>query len=147
MRSGDTNLHKSGDGAQWAAAAISISIRWAEHGGIAGPRLHHHLHQTILVPGTVLHQVDEQTQTLNTTDTPFTPPRSTATVTIDTSTPNTWRPPGGWLQYHSLAPPTYVSSSSSAALFELESYCDAFLSYFHTKSLQQVSGRKYYCFF
>lgn len=51
------------------------------------------------------------------TDTPFTPPQSTATVTIDTSTPNTWRPPGGWLQYHSLAPPTYVSSSS--ALFEL----------------------------
>lgn len=66
-----TDLYEGGDGAERAAAAVSVSVRGAEHGGVAGhwALLHHHLHQAVLVPGTVLHQVDEQTQTLNTTQT------------------------------------------------------------------------------
>lgn len=63
-----TNLDEGCNGAQRAAAAVPVSIGGAEHGGVSGhlPFLHHHLHQAVLVPGTVLHQVDEKTQALNT---------------------------------------------------------------------------------
>ncbi len=64
-------LYKCSDGAQWAGAGDVLVLRVEQDGGVAGTltSLHLHLHQTVLVPGTVLHQVDQQAQTLNTTHT------------------------------------------------------------------------------
>ena len=64
-----THLYECSDGAQRAVAGDVLVLRAQQDGGVAGTltSLHLHLHQAVLVPGTVLHQVDEQAQTLNTT--------------------------------------------------------------------------------
>lgn len=63
-----TCLHKRSDGAERAGAAELCALRTQQDGGVEEnlTSLHLHLHQTILVPGTVLHQVNQQAQTLNT---------------------------------------------------------------------------------
>lgn len=63
-----TYLHKRSNGAERARAAEVCVLRTQQDGGVEGnlTSLHLHLHQTILVPGTVLHQVNQQAQTLKT---------------------------------------------------------------------------------
>lgn len=63
-----THLYERSDGTERAGAAEVWVLRTQQDGGVKGTltSLHLHLHQTILVPGTVLHQVNQQAQTLNT---------------------------------------------------------------------------------
>lgn len=53
-------LYECSNGAQWAGAGDVLVLRVEQDGGVAGTltSLHLHLHQTVPVPGTVLHQID-----------------------------------------------------------------------------------------
>lgn len=66
-------LYESRDGAQRPAAVVTtaqvLMLLAEQDGGVARPLtpIHLHLHQEVSIPGTVLHQVDQQPQTLKRT--------------------------------------------------------------------------------
>lgn len=66
LKTNGPHLYECSDCTQWAGAGYVLVLRVGEDGGVAGTPVHLHLHQTVPVPGTVLHQVDQQAHTLDT---------------------------------------------------------------------------------